>query len=339
MAKLKPWTYPLIGFVLIVALAMFLNFLATDCTVQELVVETVFTAFICGATWGASIVVDRYICGRITSWKEAPVKRLLLSYLLSGLTAILIIIIMFKFREWLDPTLNIAFEKYALYSVFSLLITLLVVSNYAISDFMKQWKQSELKSEHMKQQMLKSEYESLKNQVNPHFLFNSLNTLTALIGEDPEKATDFVQKLSRVFRYALQNQEKTTIELSSEIEIVNAYLFLQKMRFGENLRFEVEMNEAVNGSQVITQGLLTLVENAIKHNEASSEHPLLIRISISGSDYIVVTNNLQRKKMVQPSTGIGLANIISRCESLTGKPVIIKEENHEFIVKLPIIQH
>lgn len=334
---MKPWTYSLIGFILIIGLAMFLNFLTTDCTAEELTIETLFTAFICGATWGGSVVVDRYICGRITSWREAPVKRLLLSYALSGLYAIALIITIFKLREWLDPTVVIESDKYALYSVFSFLITLLVISNYAISDFMKQWKQSELKAEHMKQQMLKSEYESLKNQVNPHFLFNSLNTLTALIGEDPEKATDFVQKLSRVFRYALQNQEKNTIDLGSEIEIVNAYLFLQKMRFGQNLQFHVDIPASINGSQVITQGLLTLVENAIKHNEASNENPLLIDISMEGSDYIVIKNNLRRKKMTQPSTGIGLPNIISRCESLTSNPVIIREVANEFIVKLPII--
>ncbi len=334
---MKPWTYSLIGFILIVALAMFLNVLTTDCTAEELIIETLFTAFICGATWGGSVIVDQHICGRITSWREAPVKRLLLSYFLSGLYAIALIIAIFKLREWLDPSVEIESDKYALYSVFSFLITLLVISNYAISDFMKQWKQSELKAEHMKQQMLKSEYESLKNQVNPHFLFNSLNTLTALIGEDPQKATDFVQKLSRVFRYALQNQEKNTIDLGSEIEIVNAYLFLQKMRFGKNLQFHIEIPASINGSQVITQGLLTLVENAIKHNEASNENPLLIDISLEGSTYVVVKNNLRRKRMAQPSTGIGLPNIISRCESLTANPVIISEVANEFVVKLPII--
>lgn len=334
---MKPWTYSLIAFVLIVSLAMFINFLTTDCTTEELIVETFFTAFICIATWGGCIVVDRYISGRLISWSEAPVKRLLLSYLISGVYAISLIIVSFKIREWLDPAIVIEFENYAIYSVFSLLITLLVISNYAISDFMKQWKQSELKAEHMKQQMLKSEYESLKNQVNPHFLFNSLNTLTALIGEDQEKATDFVQKLSKVFRYALQNQEKNTIDLGSEIEIVNSYLFLQKMRFGDNLRFHVDVPSSTNGSQVITQGLLTLVENAIKHNEASAENPLLIDISMEGKEYVVVKNNLQRKKMTQPSTGIGLPNMISRCQSLTKTPVIIKEEKNEFLVKLPII--
>ncbi len=260
-----------------------------------------------------------------------------MTYLISGLYAIALIVLSFKAREWLDPSTDIPAQNYAIYSVFSLLITLLVISNYTISDFMNQWKQSELKAEHMKQQMLKSEYESLKNQVNPHFLFNSLNTLTALIGEDQEKATDFVQKLSKVFRYALQNQEKNTIDLGSEIEIVNSYLFLQKMRFGDNLQFHVDVPAATNGSQVITQGLLTLVENAIKHNEASIENPLLIDISLQGKEYVVIKNNLQRKNMTQPSTGIGLPNIISRCQSLTSRQVIIKEEKSEFIVMLPII--
>lgn len=335
---MKPWTYTLIGFILIISLAMLMNLNTTDCTREELLTEIFFTAFICSATWGGSYLIDRYICERLSNWHQAPLKRLLLSYFISGAYAILLIITAFRIREWLDPSVEIEFQNYLFYSVFSLLITLLVISNYAISDFMKQWKASELKAEHMKQQMLQSEYESLKNQVNPHFLFNSLNTLTALITEDPEKATDFVQKLSRVFRYALQNQEKNTIALGSEIEIVRAYLFIQQMRFGENLAFQIEIPESGMERQVITQGLLTLVENAIKHNEASDENPLSIRISLEGDSYITVSNNLQRKKMTQPSTGIGLPNLISRCESLTASPVIIVEENNEFIVKLPVIR-
>ncbi|MBX7108036.1 MAG: histidine kinase [Chitinophagales bacterium] len=334
---MRTWTYSLIGFILIVSLALLINIYTLDCSKEELVIEVFFTSFICIATWSGSYFIDRYICERISDWHKAPVRRLLLSYFLSGSYAILLIITAFRVREWLDPAVVIETQKYIFYSVFSLLITLLVISNYAISDFMKQWQASELKAEHMKQQMLQSEYESLKNQVNPHFLFNSLNTLTALIGEDPEKATDFVQKLSRVFRYALQNQEKTTITLGSELEIVRAYLFIQKMRFGDNLQFEIAIPESGMHTEVITQGLLTLVENAIKHNEASDENPLTIRIALEDNKYIVVSNNLQRKNMTQPSTGIGLPNIISRCESLTDVPVVILEEQNQFIVKLPAI--
>lgn len=334
---MRPWHYILTGFVLIVALAMTIAVLLSRATSALLLENFAFILFICSATWGGCVLIDQYVCDRFLSWSENPIRRLVLSYLICGGYAIGLMLLSFKVWEWIDPQINIPRSNYVIYSVFSLLITLLVTSIYAISDFMKQWKQSELKAEQMKQQMLKSEYESLKNQVNPHFLFNSLNTLTALIGEDPEKATDFVQQLSKVFRYALQNQEKSTIDLATEVEIVNAYFFLQKMRFGDNLYFEINIPESANRFQVITQGLLTLVENAIKHNEATTEHQLRVIVSVE-EDYLIVRNNLKRKNMTQPSTGIGLPNLVSRCRSLTDKPVIIKEDGGEFVVKLPIIK-
>jgi sensor histidine kinase YesM len=263
---MKTWHYTLIGFLCVVALAILMSSITTNCTNWEMVENIIFIFLICGMTWGGCLLIDTYICGPLMTWDQNPVKRLIITYLISGVYAICLMIFSFKTWEWLDPEINIPRSNYTIYSVFSLLITLLVTSIYAISDFMKQWKQSELKAEQMKQQMLKSEYESLKNQVNPHFLFNSLNTLTALIGEDQEKATDFIQKLSRVFRYALQNQEKSTIDLNTEMEIVNSYLFLQKMRFGNNLEFQIDIPAQTGRAQVITQGVLTLVENAIKHN-------------------------------------------------------------------------
>jgi two-component system LytT family sensor kinase len=335
---MKPWQYTLIGFILIVALAMIMSNVASGTCTPEVLKNLAFIVIVCGATWGGSVLINKFICGPLMAWGENPVRRLLKMYLVGGTYAIVLMVISFRIWELLDAGVEIPGTNYIIYSVFSLLITLLVTSIYAISDFMKQWKQSELKAEHLKQQMLKSEYESLKNQVNPHFLFNSLNTLTALIGDDPEKATDFVQRLSRVFRYALQNQEKNTVDLASEAEIVSSYLFLQKMRFGDNLRFHVDIPVQSQGAQVITQGLLTLAENAIKHNEASAEHPLHIDISMEGMDYVIVKNSLRRKKMSQPSTGIGLPNLINRCQGLTEKPVIITENNNEFIVKLPVIE-
>jgi sensor histidine kinase YesM len=334
----KPWQYILVGFVLIVLVAGIMTSYAGEfASYKEQAENLVFIVFICGATWGGCYLIGRFICTPTLMRKQSPVMQLIISYVIAGTYAIVLMISSFKLWELIDPDIRIPYSNYVTYSVFSLLITLLVSSIYAISDYMKQWKQSELKAEQMKQQMLKSEYESLKNQVNPHFLFNSLNTLTALISEDQEKAIDFVQKLSKVFRYALQNQEKTTIDLASEVDIVNSYLFLQKMRFGDNLRFHIDIPPNVNNAQVITQGLLMLVENAIKHNEASGENPLHIQISMEGKDYVVVKNNLKRKNMAQPSTGIGLPNIVSRYQSLTDKPVVIQEDENEFIVKIPII--
>lgn len=335
--RFNPSRYTIIGFISVVVLASALGLVTNkNCTPAQRIGDVVMVAVICGATWGGSKLID-YLLGFRISWNEHPIRRLMLNYVFAAAYAVVIIIIAFRIYELVFPEVQVPLENYFLYSVFSMLVTLLVSSVYAVSEFVKQWKSSELKAEQMKQQVLRSEYESLKNQVNPHFLFNSLNTLSALIPENPAKATDFVQKLSRVFRYALQHSDSATIELGNELDVVNAFLFLQKTRFGDNLRFHIDVPQAFHHRQIITQGLLTLVENAVKHNEASAENPLAISIEMIGNDYVSVRNTLQRKKMMQPSTGIGLPNVVSRCGALTERPVVITEHEKEFEVKIPLI--
>jgi two-component system LytT family sensor kinase len=218
-----------------------------------------------------------------------------------------------------------------------ILMTFAFTSVYIIQQLTERWKKAVLQQEKLNQALLKAEYDSLKNQVNPHFLFNSLNILSALIPEDPQNAVNLVERLSKVFRYNLQNNDRITVELGTELKIVEAYLFIHKMRFGDNLQYEVSVMKEDLARQIVTQGLLTLVENAIKHNECSSEKPLKIALFVE-KDSVVVSNSFQPKnKQFLESTGIGLSNLKSRYALLTSQKVEVEENDMFFEVRIPFV--
>ncbi|WP_428666946.1 sensor histidine kinase [Runella sp.] len=217
------------------------------------------------------------------------------------------------------------------------LMTFAFTSVYMIRTIVDRWRTSLLKEQQLNQALLKAEYDTLKNQVNPHFLFNSLNILSALIPEDPENAVNLVERLSKVFRYNLQNNDRITVDLGTELKIVEAYLFIHKMRFGDNLSYHINVPKDEWPRQIVTQGLLTLVENAVKHNECSSEKPLKVEVYVS-SDGVVVRNNFQPKnKQFLESTGIGLKNLKSRYALLTAQKVEVAENAQTFEVKIPFV--
>jgi two-component system, LytTR family, sensor kinase len=181
-----------------------------------------------------------------------------------------------------------------------------------------------------------SQLEGLRNQVNPHFLFNSLNTLIYLIPEAPDKAVRFVQQLSKVYRYVLESRDEKVIPLKTELEFLQAYIFLLRERFGDNLRVDINNLEERQKENIVPLTLQMLLENAIKHNIISSEKPL--KIDIFGENgHIVVRNNLQKKNQVMDSTGVGLDNIRARYQMLTDKEVKISASDKEYKVIVPFI--
>ena len=176
-------------------------------------------------------------------------------------------------------------------------------------------------------------YEVLKNQVDPHFLFNSLNTLDGLIGIDDEKAHEYVQNLSQVFRYTIGNKE--IMHLDEELDFTESYARLMKIRYGDNLQIKYNIDDKYRNYYIIPVSLQLLVENAIKHNVVSSKHPLLITIETTSNESIRVTNTIQPKSDVEHGEGIGLANLIERYELLFHKEVIITKTNI-FCVEIPL---
>jgi LytS/YehU family sensor histidine kinase len=185
-----------------------------------------------------------------------------------------------------------------------------------------------------REQMLIFQNETLKNQLNPHFLFNSLNTLSSLISVQPDKAEQFTLKLSDIYRYILENRENETVSLKDEIEFVKDYFFLQKIRDeGKiDLHFEIEDENC----KIVPVSLQLLVENAFKHNASTREKPLVVTILQKG-DRVEVRNNLQPRKLISESSGLGLENLSKRINMQTGKSMEIKQTADEFIVKMPLL--
>ena len=192
-------------------------------------------------------------------------------------------------------------------SITTIIICVLLYESIFLYD---RWKKSVLESERLRRAHVQSQLEGLKSQINPHFLFNSLNTLSYLIPEDEHKAVKFVQKLSKVYRYFLEIQDQQVIPLKEELDFLKSYIFLVKERFGDNLQIKTETPAYFLEMSIVPLSLQILFENAIKHNVISKSKPLAIELFIdTKTDYLVVSNNLQKKRQVAPSTKIGLQNI------------------------------
>ncbi|MBL7923368.1 MAG: histidine kinase [Bacteroidia bacterium] len=194
--------------------------------------------------------------------------------------------------------------------------------------------------ENLKKEKVEYQFATLKSQVNPHFLFNSFNTLIAIIEDDKEKAISYVEKLSDYFRNMVQHRDKDIISLGEELEMVETYYFLQQKRFGEYLQLNVEVPEQWKRSFGLPPlALQLLIENAVKHNAVSHETPLFIRVATKGENTLVISNNLNPKRQPEPSTGIGLENIISRFQIISGHEVLVqKSQDNHFIVEVPLIK-
>lgn len=218
----------------------------------------------------------------------------------------------------------------------ALLVSALVIATYETLSFYLQLEKTVTEKAQLERENVESQLEGLRNQVNPHFLFNSLNTLVYLIPEDPDKAVRFVQQLSKVYRYVLESREARIIPLREELEFLQSYIFLLKERFGDNLRVNLHTLEADTESAVVPLSLQMLFENAIKHNVISTQKPLTIEVFVENG-HLVVRNTLQRKNQVMDSTGVGLENIRTRYRMLTDREVEVIVSREYFTVLLPMI--
>lgn len=194
----------------------------------------------------------------------------------------------------------------------------------------KRWERSE-------KEKIQSQFETLKSQVNPHFLFNSFNTLISVIEEDQQMAVAYVEHLSDLYRKIVTYRDKDVITLKEEIEIINDYFFIQKKRFGNNLQLKNNLSEE---EQILYRiaplTLQLLAENAVKHNAISSETPLIIELSIMQKS-LIVKNNLNPKVSSEKGAGMGLENIVKRYKLLTKEEVVINKTNCSFNVNIPLL--
>jgi two-component system LytT family sensor kinase len=218
----------------------------------------------------------------------------------------------------------------------NLLYSLIIIFFLELLFYISQWNRAKLEAAELKQKTTQAQLESLRHQVSPHFLFNSLNSLSSLITANPMQAVRFVQNMSVVYRYLLQSNGKNLVPVSEELKFLESYLHLLRTRFGNALHCDIKIDAATGQCLIPPFTLQLLVENAVKHNEVSAEKALWIELQHI-EDQLVIRNNIQKRKSPVPSTGVGLTNIISKYQLLSDKEVEICESDQEFIIRLPLL--
>ncbi len=286
-------------------------------------------------------LVNGFISNNVNiSWLEQPLKRFFVSLFLTIIGTVMVALFVRGIIGNLlfnVPVLVLLKTLDTEYYYNVIMITLVISTFLHGRAFLFELRRSIEKSEALKRAHLSSQYESLKNQVNPHFLFNSLNVLTALVHKDADLSEKFIRQLANVYRYVLEVNDQELVSLEKEKEALLAYIFLLKIRFGDNIIVELDIEDTEN--QLIPPlALQMLVENAVKHNIVSKEQPLRIKLVLQANDQIFITNNLQKKEQQANHLGIGLENIKKRYQKFIDKEVIIKESEKSFEVLLPIIK-
>lgn len=288
-----------------------------------------------------SLFIARFV-GRFMDWEQSVTRRFLVQMVIQSVSIILIAIVLIIVTEWLTVLEGeMSLEEWDWVGIrqilfLSIVLSLIVTTIYSGSHLVMKWRESTLEAARLKQISLESQLQSLKLQLDPHFVFNNFSTLSGLITENPATAQFFLDSLSQVHRYMLINLNKNIISLEEELSFIEDYVYLLKMRFGENLQIKITDVEKYYHRGIPPITVQILVENAVKHNVASRQSPLFIEI-FGANDYLIVRNNIQLLYNKTISSKIGLKNIEDRYSLLMDKRPIIEENNTSFVVKVPLI--
>ncbi|MGB7843483.1 MAG: 2TM domain-containing protein [Salinimicrobium sp.] len=276
---------------------------------------------------------------RKIGWEGANLKRVLLAT--SG--SVILTLVAYFFCRLVDETLfqgqdlaEFLRNERVRYYLFPLLLTVIVSLIFHLIYFYKALQERRITEQKIIAGTASAKFESLKNQIDPHFLFNSLNVLTSLIEENPEKAQKFTTSLSKIYRYVLEQKDKELVSLEDELKFAITYMNLLKMRFENSISYEVPETLTSPEAKVAPLSLQLLLENTIKHNVVSQERPLKIRI-YEEDGYLVVENNFQKKEVLGNRKGVGLQNIVERYALVTQREVYIENTPDHFRVRIPIL--
>jgi sensor histidine kinase YesM len=304
---------------------------------KRLLVNFLFTMMYTFSLYAANM----FLFWKLDSYFEDKfsVKRLTLGFIGSFLVSLLVIFLMHVFEVVVYNKNSfdyfLANEKPSSY-LGSIIITFFVtLSIYTIS-FYKAYNENKVKEQKIIAGTANAKFESLKNQIDPHFLFNSLNVLSSLIEENPENAQRFTTSLSKIYRYVLEQKDKELVSVDEELAFGKTYMNLLKMRFENSLFYEMPTTAISAEAKVVPLSLQLLLENTVKHNVVSEQRPLHIRIYVEG-DYLAVQNDYQKKEVLQERQGVGLQNIINRYGIITNRKVLIAQNEQTFTVKIPIL--
>ncbi len=241
-------------------------------------------------------------------------------------------------HQFLPPVLTYLNKfTFILLGMMIFLVNTIICLGFIASHLLKRWQENSLRTTQLEKEKIQVQLDSLKNQVNPHFLFNSLSSLDSLIDDNPVLARQFLQQLSKVFRYVLQHKNKGLVPLETELAFIKNYVSLLQTRFEDAFQLQCSVDDEALEKQVVPVTLQILIENAIKHNVISEAYPLTIRLNVEG-DYLEVANPIQRKKQIATSNGQGLANLQLLYSFLSPIPVEIHDDQINFCVRVPLIK-
>jgi two-component system, LytTR family, sensor kinase len=327
-----------IGFGLLVG--AFLTWFSAPKTIlsrEVLVQNFLYSAILSLLFWKGNEFIIRTLNNRYSWIKET--RKIVVLHLVFTFSYNIIVITAFYSFIWFGVlhkqgmTGFLSSFKGGFYICLSITIIVTLVS-YAYN-FFKSWKRSVLKEEELKRERIILQYEALKNQVNPHFLFNSLNVLTSLIELDKDASIKYVKQLSEVMRYVLDKNSTELVPIDVELKFIDSFVYLLKIRFGNNLKVNLNMRD--RNFFIVPVALQILLENAVKHNEVSADKPLQVDIGET-DDYLVVTNNKQTRNYLPDSNFIGLKSLQFQYEYLSGRPLEIMDDGGFFSVKIPKIK-
>jgi len=320
----------------------------------SLFIITIFTSgafhdpktFLISFLWAFSITITQWtglsfiykmIDARI-SWIEKPVKKVfvqILTFLFYSIGAF-ILVQFFNYYVWMDKIPSQSWDSILRSVPYTVMISFVISLIFTAIGFFFAWKRSFLQAEKLKVEMLAYKYESLRNQINPHFLFNSLNVLSDLVYDDQAMAVKFIRQMSDLFRYVLDSRDKELVPLKDELEFIRSFTFLLKTRFEDKLKIEIDV-QANPEEYIVPMTLQLLIENAVKHNEVSEAYPL--RISVRKvNDCLEVENNLQPKSAGDDSKKTGLKNITQQFAFFSEKPIKIITSDERYMVRVPILK-
>ncbi len=325
------------------ATSMFFFFVFTDEKTLENFMLTIAISSMYSFVLGAGNGLINDFLNKKFPWSEATTKRAVIS-IIAILLANIVLVYFCNYMNFVvfqkaATTEEYFTGKYNYINWFTINIALLISAFLHAKGFMEELKKTS-KKEVVEQKLIAksahAQFESLKNQLDPHFLFNSLNVLSSLIDENPRQAQKFTASMSKIYRYVLEQKDKELVTVEDELEFAKTYCELLKTRFEDSVDFVFDVKKEDYRRFVVPLSLQLLLENCIKHNFATSSKPLVIKI-YSESDTLRIENNLQVREQIKESSGIGLANIVQRYALLTKKNVFIEKSEDYFKVKLPIL--
>jgi two-component system LytT family sensor kinase len=311
-----------------VLLLMYLHFSASG-KLPSLIEHYALSILIMNAFGVIVYFVDGWLDSKI-SWRES-----FLSRLICGLAANVLIIV--PIAVMLSINFTVAFRPDSVKIAVLLIISLFIYEiAYGWFYSFRYYAHTQVERLRLERWQLELQFESLKNQISPHFLFNCLNTISSLLYKDVALTEEFIRRMADTFQYVLKNHKQKFVTLKEEIDFVKSYHYLVRVRFEDNFKLEVNIAKHLLSSPMPPLTLQLLVENAVKHNKVSKDNPITVTIASSEQNRLTVTNTKTDAVVNRPGFSIGLENIKKRYAFFTKEPIVIKNEE-EFSVQLPVL--